>query len=438
MDTPVYAGSHRRPASLILVSVDGLAAGDYTRLRNLPAFRSLLNSGVCVRRVKGVFPTQTYPLHASLVTGTYPDRHGIAANTRLKPGDAGDWFWYRRDLRVPTLYDEANEAGLRVATLFWPSAGGAANKYVLPEILPTRRGEHLPGLVLKAGTAGYVLRMLLRYGYLLRGLRRRYLDNFATACACHLIRRRRADLLLLHLFDLDATRHRTGAASPEAEEVLGEQDRRLGRILAALQASGRAGQTAVVVSGDHAHRDVRRRIHINTALRQAGLQSYDAGGRLDRWDAWALSCDGSAQVLLRRPDNPNLRRRVADVLARMQQDPQSGIAAVLDREQLLALRAGETVDFALEAGAGFFFSSRPGPEAVSEACPRYRAAHGYLPRDDDYSALFLAAGPGFRSGEEIERAGIVDIGTTLAHVLGLKLPAAEGRVLGEILEESEG
>ena len=231
MDTLFTAGSSQRPACLILVSVDGLAAGDYAILRELPAFRLLLDAGACVRRVKGVYPTQTYPLHASLVTGTYPDTHGIAANTRLKPGEGPDWFWYRRDLRVSTLYDAATEAGLRVGTLFWPRAGGAANAYVLPEILPTRRGEHLMTLVMKAGTPGFVLHMLLRYGYLLRGLRRRYLDNFTCACATHLIRRGKVDLLLLHLFDLDATRHRLGTRSPEAARVLREHDRRLEKIL---------------------------------------------------------------------------------------------------------------------------------------------------------------------------------------------------------------
>jgi predicted AlkP superfamily pyrophosphatase or phosphodiesterase len=433
MDTLFADGSSRQPACLILVSVDGLAAGDYTILRDLPAFRRLLDAGACVRRVKGVYPTQTYPQHASLVTGTYPDTHGIAANTRLKPGEGPDWFWYRRDLRVSTLYDAATEAGLRVGTLFWPSAGGAAHARVLPEILPARPGEHLMTLVMKAGTPGFVLHMLLRYGYLLRGLRRRYLDNFTCACASHLIRRGKIDLLLLHLFDLDATRHRLGTRSPEAARVLREHDRRLEKILAAVQRSGRAGQTAVVVTGDHAHRDVHTRIHINTALREAGLQSYDAAGRLGTWEAWALSCDGSAQIILRQRDDPGMRRRVYSLLVQMQQDPGNGIAAVLGREQLAALRVGDTVDFAVEARPGFFFSSRPGPALLAEACPRYRAAHGYLPAADEYSALFLAAGSGFRRGAELYDAGIVDLGTTLAHLLGLTLPAAEGRVLQELL-----
>jgi predicted AlkP superfamily pyrophosphatase or phosphodiesterase len=430
----------RRPACLILVSVDGLAAGDLAAVRGLPAFRRLLDSGVRVRRLKGVYPTQTYPLHASLVTGTYPDRHGITANTRLRPRrpDGGsDWFWYRKDLRVSTLYDAAAAAGRRTAALFWPSAGGAAGVRVLPEILPTRRGEHLPGLVLRAGTPRFVLGMLLRYGYLLRGLRRRHLDNFSATCACHLIRRRKADLLLLHLYDLDATRHRYGVASPEARRVLGEQDRRLARILAAVERSGRAAGTAVVVTGDHAHRDVRRRVHINTALREAGLQTYDAAGRLCRWEAWAQSCDGSARIVLRRREDPGLRRRVGELLAALQQDPANGIAAVLDRERLSALRAGDDADFAVEGRPGYFFSARPGSALVTDSCPRYRAAHGYLPADGEYSALFLASGAGFRRGAGLETAGIVDIGTTLAHLLGLTLPAAEGRVLEELLASRE-
>jgi len=422
------------------VSVDGLAAGDYSLLRELPAFRRLMETGARVRRVRGVYPTLTYPQHASLVTGTYPDIHGITANTRLEPEENGPhWFWYRRNLRVPTLYDAAASAGLRTATLFWPSAGGRHSARVLPEIIPVRPGEHLFSLVLQAGSPRFVLGMLLRYGYLLRGLRRRNLDNFTCACACRLIRRRSVDLLLLHLLDLDATRHRYGAASSEAREVLHQQDRRLARILAAVEHSGRSDRTAVVVTGDHGHRDVSARIHINSALERAGLQVRGGAGasRLVRWEAWAQACDGSARIRLSRREDAALRRRVAAALTALQGDPANGIARILDRGQLLALRAGEEADFALEASPGYFFSSRSGPEVVTAACPNYRAAHGYLPADDDYSAFFVAAGCGFRCGVELVKAGVVDLGTTLAHVLSLTLPAAEGRVLSELLTEKE-
>jgi predicted AlkP superfamily pyrophosphatase or phosphodiesterase len=438
MNAPRSAADPGRPECLVLVSVDGLSAGDYSLLRELPAFRRLMETGAVVRRVRGVYPTLTYPQHASLVTGTYPDIHGITANTRLEPDPEGPrWFWYHRNLRVPTLYDAAAGAGLRTATLFWPSAGGKHSARVLPEIIPVRPGERLPSLVMQAGSPRFVLAMLLRYGYLLRGLRRRNLDNFTCACACRLIRRRKVDLLLLHLLDLDATRHRSGAASSEAREVLRMQDRRLARILAAVERSGRSDRTAVVVTGDHGHRDVSARIHINSALERAGLQTGGHGGASHRvrWEAWAQACDGSARIRLSRREDDALRRRVAAALSALQRNPANGIAHVLDRGQLQALRAGDEADFALEARPGFFFSSLPGPEVVSPACPNYRAAHGYLPADDDYSAFFVAAGCGFRCGAELEKAGIVDLGTTLAHVLGLTLPAAEGEVLSELLTE---
>lgn len=48
-------------------------------------------------------------------------------------------------------------------------------------------------------------------------------------------------------------------------------------------------------------------------------------------------------------------------------------------------------------------------------------------------ATFVAAGCGWRQGVEIETIRNIDVAPTLAHLLGLKMPSAEGRVLTEFL-----
>ena len=62
-----------------------------------------------------------------------------------------------------------------------------------------------------------------------------------------------------------------------------------------------------------------------------------------------------------------------------------------------------------------------------------RSAHGYLPDQDGYRALLLAAGAGIRRKNSVPFARAVDIGPTLAALLGLDMPEAEGRVLHELL-----
>ena len=419
---------------LVVISLDGLATADYEIVRGLPSFRRLLRRGALCRRVRGIYPTQTYVLHATALTGARPAQHGILANSRFQPGrERPEWFWYHDAIRVPTLYDRAMDSGLSTASLFWPSAGRSGQRWVLPEILPTRFGQSLAWRALTAGTPLFLLDMLRRYGSLLRGLDRFHLDNFTAAVAAHLARSGRADLLLVHLLDLDAMRHREGFQGPAILRTLEEQDRRLGRILeAALQQDGWT-RTAVVLFGDHAFLDVHTAVNLNTALARAGFITLDRRGRCRGWLAWANTAEGSAHLYLRDRDDRSLRRRLGKWLEQLRSDPRHGIEEVYRGAALRRLGLGQAMDFVLEARPGFYFSPRLRPEVSEPAPAGHRACHGYRPDREGYTSLLVAAGAGVRAGAELEEMSILDLGPTLAALLGLTLPGAEGRVRGELL-----
>jgi predicted AlkP superfamily pyrophosphatase or phosphodiesterase len=430
----------RASRRLVVISLDGLATADYPQLRGLPSFGRLLRRGALCRRVRGIYPTQTYALHASALTGVRPARHGILANSRFQPGrERPEWFWYRKAIRLPTLYDRARQAGLSTASLFWPTAGRSGQRWVLPEILPGRFRPGLAWRALGAGTPLFLLDMLRRYGSLLRGLDRYHLDNFTAAVAAHLARSDRGpDLLLVHLLDLDAVRHREGFQGPAVERALQEEDLRLARILeAALHPDG-WNRTAVVVFGDHAFLDVHTVVNLNTALARAGFVSLDRRGRFRGWQAWANTAEGSAHLYLRDPEDPALRRRLAAWLEQLASDPRHGIEEVYHGPDLRRLGLGEEVDFALEARPGFYFSPRLRPEVSEPAPPEIRACHGYRPDREDYTSLLVAAGAGVRAGAELEEMSILDLGPTLSALLGLVLPQAEGRAREELLSVGAG
>lgn len=422
---------------LVCVSVDGLCSEDRAYIERLPHFGRLLGEGAAVGRVQGIYPTQTYPLHTTVVTGAFPLAHGISANTLFQPGrESPDWHWFRCGVRVPTLYDQARRAGMRVGLLLWPAAGGSAPgvpraQYLLPEI-QARPGRSQLWPVLRHGTPRFLLEVLLRYGRLLRGIERRHLDDFVAASAAHLIRIRRPHLLLVHLLDLDHQRHAHGASSPQAFSALGEEDGRLGQIMAALEEAGIRGQTTLAVVGDHGLIDVHHRINVNGLFLENGLLERDGAGRLVSWRAWANACEGSAQVLLADREDAALRRRVEDLLGGLARDPAGGVQAVFDREEARRMGVGD-LDFILEARPGFYFSPRVRQPLV-EPAEGIRATHGYHPENGRYHSFFAAWGRGVRAGARLDSARLVDIGPTLAELLGLRLPAAEGRVLREILE----
>ncbi len=53
----------------------------------IPNLRRMMAEGTYAEGVQGVVPTVTYPSHTTLVTGVWPTKHGIYANTLFDPLD---------------------------------------------------------------------------------------------------------------------------------------------------------------------------------------------------------------------------------------------------------------------------------------------------------------------------------------------------------------
>ena len=79
--TSTNSHNHNR---VILISLDGLR-WDLWRQQNAPNLRRIATEGVSVRYVRNVFPTNTMPNHYSIVTGLYPENHGIIENWIYDP-----------------------------------------------------------------------------------------------------------------------------------------------------------------------------------------------------------------------------------------------------------------------------------------------------------------------------------------------------------------
>ena len=91
-------------------------------------------------------------------------------------------------------------------------------------------------------------------------------------------------------------------------------------------------------------------------------------------------------------------------------------------------------DLVLFAKAGYAFQSPfNGEESVVEAV-KYLGTHGYPNDDPELDGTFIAWGYGIKTGSHIDRMESVDVAPTLAELLGVKLPNADGRVLREILK----
>lgn len=413
---------------LVVVSMDGLSEREMFAAARLPGFRNLLGRGTSFGALRGIYPTLTYVAHATLMTGRFPEDHGITHNHPFQPGiptARQKWHWYASELASPTLFDLARERGLTTAAVLWPLSAGGRVTWNFPEIaaLP---GESQTLKVLHTGSPGFLLSLERKFRKFRRGREQPYLDEFVSRCAAYTIRSRKPNLLMTHLIALDEAKHQSGSESTEAREALAVLDAGLVRILEAIEDSGEADSTTIVVVGDHGHIDIDRRVRLNRMLEAVGLC-----GRVDgefRWRAW-FQCSGGSAFLHVRKGDAGAASETRTVLEAARQDPEIGIRDVHGGEALKALRCGTGALFAVDAMPGVQFVEDTDGRFIEHASARgaFGADHGYHPDLPGYRSLFLAAGPGIAQGSAPEEAGLEDVAPTLARTLGLSFPEAEGR-----------
>lgn len=188
---------------LCMISMDAISAVDVPRLFAMPHLNALQREGVFCSGVNTVYPTITYPIHASLLTGCYPEKHGIFHNKPFQPDTPPShrsWFWEIGQIKAKTLHQAAWEKGLDVASLLWPVTG--KNPYTrrnYPEVLPLP-GESPMLKMMSYGTPLWVLWTELRHGKNRVSAHQPHLDRYvAYLCEQLYASRRPPDVLTVHL-----------------------------------------------------------------------------------------------------------------------------------------------------------------------------------------------------------------------------------------------
>jgi len=390
---------------LCMISLDAVAQPDADRLLSLPALSALAAEGVFCDQVKTVYPTLTYPIHTSLLTGCYPRTHGIGHNQPFQPDTKPEmrrWYWSAKDVKAKTLHRAAREKGLDVASILWPVSGkNRAVRRNFPEVLPLP-GENAVLKMLRYASPLWILRMELQYGRQRRSIRQPDLDDYAALlCEKLYASRRPPDVLTVHLVDCDAMRHQYGANSREAHAAMERLDGRVKRIVEAVKGAGLEEETLFCVVSDHGQQDAPRGIPLDRALRAAcGARAQSLG-----MGAYIFGDDLTAAWRALEKNRESW-----------------GIGRILGEAEIQALRGPENVRMAVDAEKGCCFLDEP---------KETRGEHGFHLDCPEARTLLWLKGPGIRRGTRLDRADLVDIAPTLARALGLALPEAEGRPLEE-------
>jgi predicted AlkP superfamily pyrophosphatase or phosphodiesterase len=419
-------------APVLMISIDGLRPGDVTDAKargvEAPTLEGLMAKGAWAQGVRDALPSVTYPNHTTLVTGVWPARHGIASNTVFDPlkKDMGGWYWYAADIKVPTLWDAAHKAGLVTASLGWPVTVDAPSiDYDIPEYWRARTANDLK-LEHALVTRGLMEAITADSGVRLSDMADTMpaADEAKARAAAALIAEHKPGFFTLHLSSLDEEQHLHGPGSPEAHDAL----RRIDAAVAGLIAKARQAEPDLVVAivSDHGFAAVEHDINLEAAFVEAGLITLDAAGRPVAWEAAPWVSGASAQVVLAHPEDAALRARVKALLDRLAADPNSGIARVIDRDGIAAMGGAPDGDFFVDAKIGYEFGAKLQGPLVGP--PTTKGMHGYFPDHPEMRATLIIEGPGVphRALGEVDMR---DIAPTVAELLHVSLPSADGRPL---------
>jgi len=384
---------------VVLVSLDGFR-WDYARRDNATHLLALGKRGVWAPDgMLPSFPSLTFPNHFTIVTGLYPEHHGLVANNfyddtkraRYAISDAKavtDGSWYSGT----PLWSLAESQGMRTACFFWPGS--------------------------EAKIAGFQPTYSLKFDDKID-------DTARIEQVLAWLRLPQADrphFITLYYSEPDHEGHEFGPDAPETRAAVRKVDGLIGQLKAGLDATGLP--IDLVVVSDHGMAKVQG--GWITLDQFADLTGFDAAGGL----LYGKTEDDRARVYnqLKKASSQFVAYRRKDVPADLNysQNPREGDPVVI-----------ATGPYAIRVHAPV---PKPGEPPVPDK-PPIAGNHGYDPHKmPEMKASFFAAGPDIVAGKTVAPFENVNLYPWLAHMLGLTPPNTDGslNVLAGTLRDGGG
>jgi len=377
---------------VILVSLDGFRY-DYPRIYRAPNLDALGARGASAPDgMIPAYPSITFPNHYTIVTGLYPEHHGIVANVFYDPArkqvysykdeqTVTDGTWYGGT----PLWVLAEQRGMRSACFFWP--GSEADIQGVRPSYYMKYDAKFPNAQ--------------RVAQVLTWLRLPPAD--------------RPHFITLYFSDVDSAGHAHGPDSPEVGAAVREVDDEIGRLVDGV--AKLKLRVDVVVVADH------------------GMAKVEGDWiNLSEYFDTRLLEKGAESVMY--PRSTEAAEKIYAAL--------NGKSDKFKVYRNGAMPAGLHFDGNLREGDPVVVAT--GPYLIRVNAPPAVAAdamhpagppvgmHGYDPAHmPEMRAIFFAAGPDVRSGEKVEPFENVNLYPWMAHILGLDISHLKtGKVDGDL------
>jgi predicted AlkP superfamily pyrophosphatase or phosphodiesterase len=341
---------------LLLISFDGWR-WDYIDRVPAPNLKALAARGVRAAELIPSFPTFTFPNHYTIVTGLYPDHHGIVQNTiddltfperfSMSAATARDGRWWGGE----AIWVTAERQGRRAAPMSWPGSEAP-----IGGVRPTawlRFDDQL--------TPAERVRDALNLLALPPNLRPSFLTTYFS--------------------NVDHAGHENGPDSPELIAAASLLDDALGQIVEGVRRLGLDDRTTIVVVSDHGMTPTPadRVIFLDDYLDLDAIDFVEFGAFLQLRPYPALLEPIYRQLRGRNPHLTIYKRE--ELPARFHYGTNPRITPIVG----LPDEGWTVTTHAREAARG--------PDAMAR-----NGAHGYDPQLRSMHGLFVAAGPRIRRG----------------------------------------
>jgi predicted AlkP superfamily pyrophosphatase or phosphodiesterase len=314
-----------RTVVLDVVGLTGELLGPST-----PHLNALAQAGGA-RPLRTITPAVTCSVQSTFTTGLPPSGHGCVANGWYFRDLSEIWFWRQsnRLMSGEKIWEAAarRDPSFTCANLFWwYNMVSTASFTVTPRPMYPADGRKLPDIYTQPAALREELTGKLGtfplfhfWGPTADIVSSRWIAD----AALHVLATRRPTLTLLYLPHLDYNLQRLGPNHPDITHDLSRVDAVCGEIIDSARRDG----ARVVVLSEYGITEVSGAVHVNRALREAGLVEVRAElGRelLDPGasEAFAVADHQVAHIYVRRPE------RVAEVKKLLEQT--DGVERVLD------------------------------------------------------------------------------------------------------------
>eukprot|EP00795_Rhopilema_esculentum_P001476 gene1476-15908_t len=358
---------------------------------------TMIENGVTVDYVKNVFPTNTYPNHQSIVTGLYPENHGIIDNrmfdptngTIFEPGVKDERWWNKAE----PLWITNQKQGFLSGVGYWPGYEVTWNG--------TRANLTFEG------SPPYVKDNKKSLNF----------NKRVDTAVKWLEKCKNVTFVALYFEEPDATTHDHGADSNKTKvkdlfkTALSNVDLAIGHLIEKLNSSYLLNETNIIIIGDHGSMNTSHEkvIDIDKYVDSVKTMRYLAG--FTYASVWPKAGKLMEIYNKLKGKNPHLKVYLRKEIP----------------EVFHIKKCNRTAPLILMPDPGWIISAKKEkvPYLKEDFC---RGEHGYTNMCRKMNPGFLAFGPAFKKKFEKESIESVDIYELICRILGIKPNKNDGKL----------